>query len=80
MKLRDATIVLNKLRKLNTTIYSLHDASIIADKTKETMSRNQAKLDRTKNSDICFGVIFDHYSNNFFWKADWVLGSASNHC
>ena len=32
----------------------------MADKIYETMSRNQAKLDREENFEICFCIIFDH--------------------
>ena len=32
-----------------------------------------------KNFEICFCVIFDHYSTKFLFAEDWVLGSVSYH-
>ena len=32
----------------------------------EKMSRNQAKLYRARNIDICFCAVFDHYYQSFF--------------
>ena len=51
----------------------------IADKINDTMQRNQAKLYRTRNFDICFYVIRPLVPNFFFWKGVWVVDSVCTH-
>ena len=52
----------------------------IADKIYETMSRNQAKVDRTRKLWNMFLCNFCPLVPNFYLrKGDWVLGSVSHH-
>ena len=51
----------------------------IADKINDKMQRNQAKLYRTRNFDICFYVIRPLVPNFFFWKRVWVVDSVCTH-
>ena len=63
-----------KLVKLNESIpsvrYKQHrsDTSLptIVDKINRTISRNQAKMDRKRNFDICFCEIFNHWYKKIF--------------